>query len=435
MSDAERMIASSVRRHLAGGALFLCLLLTSVFAWSAFMQISGAVIASGTIVVESSTKTVQHRDGGIVKDILVRNGDEVEAGQVLIRLDDTVERANLAIVTKQLDELMAIEARLSTERDGAVEIVFPTSLSARRHEPQIAAVLHGQAALLDARRKSLKGRIDQLGEQIGQIKRQIEGLRVSLEAKEQEIGLISRELAAVETLYEKNLVSINRIMALRRDRARLTGERGSLISEIGRAGQAIGERRIQTLQIREAARAEVLQALQDTRSRIAGLTEQKIAAQDRMRRIEIRAPRSGFVHRLSIHTEGGVIAAAEPVLHIVPREDVLLIEAQVRPADIDQLSTGQDAMVRFPNFSQRQTPELAARVLTISAQTTRDETSGLDWYTARLGLDEAERRKLGASVLLPGMPAEVLIRTRDRTVLSYLLKPLTDQIVHAMKEE
>ncbi len=435
MNNTDRMIALSIRRHLIGGALFLCLLLFACVAWAALTQISGAVIASGTVVVESSTKTVQHRDGGIVEDILVRNGDAVEAGQVLIRLDNTVERANLAIVTKQLNELLAMEARLAAERDGADKIVFPASLSARRHEPQVAAALRGQTALLEARRLSLKGRVDQLGEQIGQIERQVEGFHVSLEAKREEIRLISEELTAVEALYESNLVPINRVTALRRGRTRLVGERGSLLSEIGRAGQAISERRIRMLQIRETARAEVLQDLQDTRSRIAKLTEQKIAAQDRMRRIEIRSPRAGFVHQLSVHTKGGVISAGEPVLFIVPREDVLLIEAQVRPADIDQIGIGQDAMVRFPNFSQRQTPELAARVLTISAQTTRDETSGLDWYTARLGLKKAERRKLGANVLLPGMPAEVLIRTQDRSTLSYFIKPLTDQFAHALKEE
>lgn len=433
MNESDRIIARSVRRHLWGGGFFLCALLASGLAWAAWMEIAGAVIAPGTVVVESNTKKVQHREGGIVQDILVRNGDAVTAGALLLRLDDTVPRANLAVVSKQLDELLAVEARLIAERDGLETIDLPAELTERGQD--VAGILRGQKALLAARRSSLAGRIDQLGEQVGQIRRQIEGLEVGLTAKVEEIELIAEELAAVEDLYEKNLVSINRVTALRRDRTRLGGERGSLMSEIARAGQAIAERKVQMLQIRETAQAEVLENLQKTRSEIARLSEQKIAAEDQMRRVDIRAPRAGFVHQLAVHTKGGVISPAEPLLLIVPKEDVLVIEAQVNPVDIDQIHAGQQATIRFPNFDQRSTPELKARVRTLSAETSRDETTGLVYYTARLALPETERARLGDNVLLPGMPVEVLIKTQDRTVLSYLTKPLTDQITHALKEE
>jgi len=435
MTDTDSILASSIRRHLWGAGLFLCLLLLFLVVWAARMNISGAVIAPGAVVVESNVKTLQHKEGGIVDDIRVKNGDRVETGDLLIRLDDTLTQANLAVVTKQLDEMLAAEARLLAERDGETEIVFPPALMERAEQPQVADVLHGQKSLMAARVGSLSGRIDQLREQIKQLHSQTEGLQIQTSSKVEEIALIATELDGLETLLESNFVSGNRVSSIRRQKTKLSGEHGSLITETARVGQEISEREIQILQLREDFQARLLEELQETRSNIGRLQEQKVAAEDQLSRVEIRAPRTGFVHQLSVHTKGGVISAAEPILLIVPEKDRLLIEAQVSPIDIDQLFPGQEANIRLANFNQRVTPELHAHVGTISAETSRDEITGETFYTASLRLADGEEAKLGDNVLLPGMPVQVLIKTRDRTILSYLVKPIRDQIAHALREE
>ena len=434
-SDPGADIAASLRRHLlvAGGVVLL--LAGGLGAWAGLSEISSAVVANGVVVVESNVKRVQHREGGIVREIKARDGDLVAAGDLLLRLDDTVTRASLAILSTQLDELHAQAARLAAERDAAADISFPEAFMRRAGEPAIRAAISGQQALLKARRASLKGRKEQLREQIGQFEKQVEGLKVQQLSKEEEIALIARELGDLETLFAKALIPASRIYALRRDRARLVGERGGFIAQIAQAKEAISERRTQILQIEEEVRAEVLQQLQDTRSHIAQLTERENAAMDELRRVDIRAPRSGYVHQLAVHTVGGVIGPGETAMLIVPREDLLIIEARIEPMDVDRLSRDQPVVVRFPNFNQQTTPELEARVLSVSADLEVDRATGLSYYTARLALGDGEKEKLGGNVIVPGMPVEAFIVAGDRTVLSYLLKPLADQITHAFREE
>lgn len=433
--DLGAEIATSLRRHLllAGGVILL--LVGGLGIWAALSKISGAVVANGVVVVESNVKRVQHQEGGIVQEINAQDGDLVAAGDLLLRLDDTVTRANLAIVSKQLDELHAQQARLIAERDNAPDIPFPEDLIQRVDEPEILAAVSGQHALLKARRASLKGRKEQLREQITQFQKQIDGFVAQQISKAEEILLIERELNDLESLFAKGLIPASRINALRRDRARLIGERGGFIAQIAQAKEAISERRIQILQIEEDARAEVLQQLQDTQSRIAQLTEQEIAAKDELRRVDIRAPRSGYVHQLAVHTVGGVIGPGETAMLIVPREDLLIIEAQIPPTDVDRLYRDQSVVVRFPNFDQRTTPELMARLLSVSPDLEVDEATGISYYQARLALSGGENEKLGEKTLVPGMPVEAFIVAGERTVLSYLLKPLADQIAHAFREE
>jgi len=418
-----------VRGHLYFASLVTVFVVFGIGGWATFMEISGAVVSSGTVVVESNIKQVQHREGGIVRDIKVKDGDLVESGDLLISLDDTVTRANLAVITKQLRELTAQELRLESERDDIQTIDWP----ADRIE-SLGDIERGQQLLLEARQNSKEGRKNQLEEQIRQFNQQTQGLEAQVTAKDIEIELIAEELVDLEKLLEKNLTPKSRVTALRREKARLQGEYGDLIAQIARTKEAISERQIQILQIEESYRAEVLEQLQEARSRIAQLEEQKIAAEDELTRVEILAPRNGFVHQLSVHTIGGVIAPGETVMQIVPREDQLIVEAQVQPVDIDQLAPGQEARVRFPSFDQRTTPELTAKLLTVSADLTEDERSGMSYYVAKLVIDDEELQKLGSQTLVPGMPVETFLQTGDRTILSYLVKPVTDQIAHAMRE-
>lgn len=434
MNETDTAISESIRRHLWGAGLFLCALLAMLVVWAAYLQISGAVIAPGAIVVETNVKTIKHKEGGIVAGIFVDNGDLVEAGDLLLRLDDAVTRANLAIIAKQLDELVAMEARLIAERDGS-GVVFPEALMTRSHRPEVKRIIDGQRQLRQARVAGLKGRIGQLKEQIGQLQRQIESLAVQTTAKSDEIELIVTELTGLERLLENQYVSTNRVLAVRRDKTRLSGEHGALQAEVARAELAISERQVQILQIREDHRAEILQQLQETRAEIARLSEQKVAAGDQLSRMDIRAPKAGYVHQLNVHTRGGFISPAEPILLIVPKEDSLIIETQVAPTDIDQIFAGQQATVRLPGLNQRTTPELKGRVTIVSAETTRDEATGANYFTARLKLNPGEEKRISGTILLPGMPVEALIRTQDRTILSYLVKPIHDQIARAFREE
>lgn len=430
---SDSFLASSIRKHLVFSLALAVVLVGGVGGWAANTEISGAVVASGTVVVESNSKQVQHREGGIVREITVRDGDVVQAGDLLIRLDDTVTRANYTVVTKQLDELYAQEARLLAERDDADLIVFSPKGGAVAGAPQ-SVIEDSQIRLMEARRNSLRGRKQQLGEQIRQLEQQIEGVEVQLNAKKTEISLVEEELGVLEKLLEDKLVGKTRVTTLRREKAELEGDLGGLISQAAQAQEAISERKIQILQIEADARAEVLELLQEVRSRIAQLEEQKIAAEDELSRVEIRAPRSGYVHQLAQHTLGGVVAPGETLMLIVPKEDLLVVEARIQPANIDQLSPHQQATLRFPSFDQRTTPELKARLLTVSPDLTMDEASGLSYYTARLTIPEAELAKLNGKHLVPGMPVEAFLKTDDRTVLSYLVKPVSDQIAHALKE-
>ncbi|CTQ47571.1 HlyD family type I secretion periplasmic adaptor subunit [Roseibium aggregatum] len=428
-TNADDMLRHTVRNHMLFALLLTIVIIGGIGGWAAFTEISGAVVSSGTIVVESNIKQVQHREGGIVRDIRVKNGDVVEAGDLLIRLDDTVTRANLAVVTKQLTDLTAQELRLAAERDDLRTIEWP-----EQRMTSLGDVERGQQLLLEARQNSKEGRKNQLEEQIRQFNKQTEGLEAQVAAKTSEIELIGEELDDLGGLLDKQLVSKSRVTALRREKARLDGEYGDLIAQIARTREAISERHIQILQIEETYRAEVLENLQEVRSRIAQLEEQKIAAEDELTRVDILAPRNGYVHQLAVHTIGGVIAPGETIMQIVPREDQLIVETQVRPVDIDQMSPGQQARVRFPSFDQRTTPELNAELLTISADLNQDERTGMSFYVARLVIDESELTKLGDQALVPGMPVETFLQTGDRTVLSYLVKPIRDQIAHALRE-
>ncbi|MEJ8476860.1 HlyD family type I secretion periplasmic adaptor subunit [Roseibium algae] len=429
-SGSDAHLKRTIRNHLLVVLLISLAVVAGIGGWAAVFKISGAVVTSGRIVVESNIKQVQHQEGGIVKEIKVEDGDIVQAGDLLLRLDDTVTRANLAVVTKQLAELTAQEARLGAERDGKDRLEFAGSSKGQ----SLTEVQKDQELLFEARRSSLSGQRKQLSEQIKQLETQIEGLAAQLEAKAQEMDLIDLELVDLNGLLDKKLVSKSRVTSLRREKTRLRGEHGELIAQSAQAREAISEREIQIIQIDQGFRAEVLEQLQNVRSELSRLAEQRIAAEDQLRRIDLRAPQTGFVHQLAVHTIGGVIGGGEIVMQIVPREDNLIVEAQIRPTDIDQIGQGQEARVRFPSFDQRTTPELTARLLTISPDLSENERTGESFYTARLLIDDEELKSLDGKVLVPGMPVEAFLMTQNRTVLSYLLKPVTDQIAHALRE-
>lgn len=424
----------SIRVNLLAAALAGAVLFMGIGGWAATAAFSGAVIAPGVIVVDSELKKVQHPKGGVVGALLVRDGQRVRAGEVVLRLDATVTRAELAVVVHQLDELAARQARLIAERDGLPRIVFPPDLAARAGEPAIAGLLTEEVRLFDLRRASLAGQRAQLRERVQQVDEEIGGLSVQIAAKEEALRLIEEELGGVRRLWDKQLTPIQRLKALEREAAQLGGERGQLIAAAAQARGRAGELELQILQLDQDLRSEVAGELREAQARLAVLEEQRVAAEDDLRRIDLVAPQQGRVHQLAVHTVGGVIGAGEPVMLIVPEGEALSVEARIAPQDIDQVSWGQPVLLRLSALDQRTTPELQGAIARISPELTRDERTERSWYTVRVTLPADQVARLGDVALVPGMPVEAFIRTGERTVLGYLTKTLRDQTMRAFRD-
>jgi membrane fusion protein, type I secretion system len=426
----------SIRRHMVVGIVVVMLLAGGVGGWAATVQIAGALIAQGSIVVDSHVKKVQHLSGGVVGELYVQDGDRVKAGQVLVKLDDTVTRANLAVVTKGLDELAARRARLEAERDGAESVTFPPELLARANDPTVANAITNERRLFELRRFARLGKKAQLQQRIGQLKDEISGLNAQLDAKGHEITLIGQELDGVRALWKKNLVPITRVTALERDAARLDGERGQLIASIAQTKGKVSETKLQIIQIDQDLASQVAKDLREVDAKYGELVERQVAAEDQLKRIYIRAPQDGIVLQSNVHTVGGVVTPGETVMLIVPETDKLMVEAKVNPRDIDQVQVGQATMLRFPEFNTRTTPEVKGTVTQVSADTTTDQRTGQSYYTVRIAMPAKQIERLGKGVkLIPGMPVEAFVQTGERTVISYLTKPLVDQFMRAFREK
>jgi HlyD family secretion protein len=426
----------SIRRHLIIAAVAVVILVGGVGGWAYTSEFAGAVIAQGQLVVDTSVKKVQHPTGGVVAELLVRDGRQVKGGDVVIRLDDTQTRANLAIVSKGLDELAARRAREEAELEGDEKIVFPADLLARKDDPEVARLVSGETKLFETRRKTREGLKSQLSERIQQSEEEIRGLTAQVASKEKQIEWIQQELEGVRDLWSKKLVQFNRVTSLEREQARLEGERGQLIASVAQSKGKISETRIQILQIDQDMRTEVGKDLAEIRGKTAELVEKRVAAEDQLKRVDIRAPQDGMVHQLDVHTVGGVVSAGQQIMLIVPGADKLIVEAKVQPQDIDQVRIGQAAVMRFTNFNSRTTPEINGEVSLVSADVTQDQRTGLSFYTVRITVPTEELARLETNQkLIPGMPVEVFIQTNVRTVVSYFIRPFQDQIAKAFREK
>lgn len=426
----------SIQRYMVIGLIMFGVVTCGIGGWAATSQLSGAVIGQGVVVVDSSVKKVQHATGGIVGELRVREGDRVNAGDILIRLDETQTLANATIATNGVDELLARQARLEAERDGADQISFPRALLERIKDGKSDAgrAITAETRLFELRQQARSGQKAQLKERSTQLEEEIKGYLGQLDAKQKEVDLIHQELEGVHSLWQKNLVPITRVTSLERDAARLEGERSQLGGMIAQSKGKIAEIALQIIQVDQDLRSEVGKDLIDTRSKLSELAERKTAAVDQLNRIDIRAPQSGRVHELSVHTVGGVIAPGEQIMLIVPDADALAVEVKITPRDIGQVYVGQTATMRFAAFDQKTTPEIEGQVSVVSADITEEQRTGTSYYTARVSLKPEELAKLSASKLVPGMPVEVFIKTQRRSALSYLIKPLEDQAERAFRE-
>ncbi|MFD1509207.1 HlyD family type I secretion periplasmic adaptor subunit [Lacimonas salitolerans] len=434
MSDARKRFSTSGPMTL--GLITLLVLVGGFGGWAALTNISGAIIAGGRIEVDQNRQVVQHPDGGVVGEIMVEEGDTIELDQILIRLDGSRMRSELAIIEGQLFEILARRARLEAERDSAESLTFdPLLTEAMAWRVEVQSLMDGQQRLFEARGESIAQEVDQLQKRRGQIGNQVEGIEAQRVALTQQLALIERELTDQQSLLDRGLAQASRVLALQREQARLSGQVGELAAQKAQAEGRITEIDIEVIKLSTRRREEAITRLRDLQFNELELKEQRRALIERLERMDIRAPVSGVVYGLQVFTPRSVVRPADPVMYIVPQDRPLVIAARVDPTNIDQISVGQEVSLRFSALDQRTTPELFGTVNLISADAFTDENQGISYYRAEIILSEGEQAKLPEGVtLIPGMPVEAFIRTADRTPIAYLVKPFTDYFAKAFRE-
>lgn len=404
--------------------------------WATYAPLESAAIAGGAIEAESSRKTIQHLEGGIIGRILVSDGDEVAAGQALINLEDTRARATVQMLQGQLWDAQALEARLVAERDGRETVQFPQDImSTAQHNPAVAGIIVGQNKIFDTRRKLQASRIEIIQQRKAQTEEEIAGLRFQATAAATRAAIIKGEIAAVAPLVAKRLQTRARLLQLEREQAEIDGRIGDTMSQMSRAGQAIGESRAMILKLESDYQTEIAQSLRDTQAQIIQILERLQAASDILARAVVRAPEAGTVTDLRVHTPGGVIAAGEALLDLVPSQDRLIVRALVKPEDIDLVHPGLQARVRLLSYKHRRVPPVDGVLTYVSADRLIDEETKRAFYTARIRISEASLRALPEVEIMPGMPVEVLINTGTFTVAHYALRPVFDSFNRAFRED
>lgn len=428
--------ALDIQRHLQMGTTAVLLLGGTATAWSMIAKLDSAVVTQGSVVVENNVKKVQHPTGGVIGSIHVREGDRVNEGDIVVRLDETATRAALAIVVNDLTAARARVARLSAERSGVASVTFPADLQTRAAgDSEARAVLEGELELFKSRETTRRGQQAQLTERIGQLTQEVNGLTDQRKSLLTQLKVARDELQSLRGLEAKGLVARPRITALEREIARNDGQLGETIAKISSSQGKMSEIQLQIQQLDKDLAAEVNKELREAETKIGELQERRISAEDQLRRVDIRAPISGIVHQLAVHTVGGVVSQSEPLMLIVPEAERLIVETRIQPSDIDQVHKGQPVRVRFTAFNQRTTPEVWGTLFRVSGDLSRDQQTGAFFYTGGVTFEADElREKLRGLKLIPGMPADAFIRTGERTFASYIVKPLTDQMQRSMRE-
>ncbi|MGR3541102.1 MAG: HlyD family type I secretion periplasmic adaptor subunit [Hasllibacter sp.] len=427
----------SARGPVLLGLAALLALLGGFGVWSATTDIAGAIIAQGRIEVASNRQVVEHPDGGVVARLHVREGARVEAGEPILSLESDALDAQVAVARDRLLELLARAARLRAERDGAAGPVFEDGLlRAAATDPRAADLIEGQRNLFAARAETREGERARYEQQTGQIASQIEGIDAQAASLERQAALIDEELAAQEALLDRGLAQAPRVLALQREQAAMAGRSGELTARRAEAEERRAEIELSILGVEGSLREQAIAELRDIEAEIRTLREELAAAELRRGRLDIKAPVTGRVFDLGVFGPASVVAPGEPLLYLVPEGDALRIEVRVEPIHVDQVYPGQPARIRFPAFDARTTPELDAVVAEVSADAFADERTGAAFYRAQIALAEGQEGLLGdGRVLIPGMPVEAYMRTRDRTPLAYLISPLGDYFARAFRED
>lgn len=433
--EDKATVKTSSRGAVIAGFIWFALLFVGGGFWAYYTNLSGAVVASGSVVVSGKPKTVQHLDGGIVAEIDVATGDMVKKGQTLIRLDDKLLKANLNIYRNRLREVIARRARLSAERDKAEKIKWDEELLALLHIKQDPATRLGQQRLFEARKTTLAGQEAQLREKIAQYENQKTGIQALKASKLVQLGFIDSELKGTRSLKKKGLISRSQLMAQERQREELIGQIAEHDADLARIQNSIGETEIQILQTGREFRQSVLTELRQAEQDVNDMTQQLFATSEQLKRVTVKAPISGIVHELNVFTIGGVIAPGATIMQIIPQDGNFVVEANIQPQFIDELYQGQEAALHFSAFNQRTTPVIMGVVKVVSANVLTNQQTGQTYYVVKISVPKEQIDHLKGQKLVPGMPVEVFITTREQTVLHYFVKPLLDQVRHAFREE
>lgn len=434
-SDDKVLKFTDPSRLIGKGRVILLLFVIVVFGWGGFAPLESALTAPGVVVVESHRKAIQHLEGGIVRDILVKDGQHVAAGQVLLRLDRTQAKASLALLEGEADALAAQEARLIAERNGSATITFPDDLLNRRSDPKTAEAIRGESNTFDARQKSLEQEIAILSQRSGENGTIIAGLRKQQTAVEQQMALIQKETDNVEKLYKEGLTPLPRLLALQRQTADLNGQRGQIVEKISQTELSTGENRLQIENVKNQHMNDVLKDLRDVQTRRFDLMDRLHAARDVLNRLTVTAPVTGKIVSLDVHTIGAVVRPGDTLMEIVPENDKLEVEVRVRPQDAEYVHAGMSARVNLSSYETRRLPIVTGTVSLVSADQIVDQRSGQAYFDVRVLVDRTPLKKYPDARLMPGLPVEVSLLTGSRTALEYLMEPITDVLRRGMKEK
>jgi HlyD family secretion protein len=435
MDGLQKGEPNSIQQLLRRGWLGAVFMVGGVLLWSTVTNINAAVVAPGALVVDTNVKKIQHLQGGIVEKVHVKDGDRVQPGQTLVKLDETLVKANLNIIIKQLAALETRRARLVAEREDVKTIVVPKLVQDRLNDPDIQEAFKAEQRLFESRARTKAGQKSQLDERIAQLNEEITGLTSQRVAKERELSIITAEVKSLEDLFRRNLVSLQRFNPVQRDGARIQGEHGQLVAAVAQARGKIAEVNTQKLQIDQEFQTKLLDELKETEAKIADLSERRVAAEEQLERIEIKAPVAGIVHQTAVHAVGQVLAPGEQAMLVVPEGDDLYVESRIATQDIDKVRIGRPTLVRFSAFNMHTTPEVSGVVTRVSADAVREQQTGMTYFLARVLVSASERERLGKVTLVPGMPVEVFIETGSRSAISYFVKPLTDQFARAFRDQ
>lgn len=418
------------------GLSLLFFLFGIIGLWAALVPLASGAVAPGKVMVDSNRKEIQHLEGGIIKEILVKEGDVVAEGQVLLRMDNTTAQARSNLIRGQYLTAKASEARLVAERDNKETVTFPTELtSIEATDAQVKEILETQRRLFETRREAMTGQVDVLNQKMAQSEQEIRGYREQASAASTQINLLGEEISVVQGLLAKGNALKPRLLALQRNQAELMGQRGQAQAMISRANQTINEAKIAILNQKNDYVNRANTELKDVQTQLSDLSEQGLAASDIVRRVEVKAPLAGTVTGLAVHTVGGVVQPGQTLMTLVPTGEKLIVEARISPTDIDVVHDGLNAQVRLTAFHMRTLRPVKGTVVTVSADRFENERTGEAYYTARVEIPQSELKDVGDLKLTPGMPAEVLIVTGSRTMLSYLVRPIRESFGHAFHEQ
>jgi len=429
--DHKPWVSSSIR---FGFVVFLAFVLV-LGLWAYLAPIESAAIAQGKIIVAGHRRTIEHLEGGIIQTIHVNDGAKVKKGQVVISLDDVRAKVMLQMQRNEVNEYLAVEARLKAERDHDNNITFPERLLSQKNSPKVREILQSQTSIFKSNQTDLDGNINILNQRIAQLNQQIKGLGIQTKAYSTQLKLVQKEIKSVKFLVQKKLMEEPRLLSLQRDEAKLEGSYGNNISQIALTHQKIGETKLEISSVKAKRRTEVLTELRKTQQKLAQSLEKEKAAADGLMHTQVRAPLDGFVVNSKFHTIGGVVSPGDALMDVVPTQEALVIETEISPLDIDVVHKGLIAKVGLSSFKQRSTPTLLGTVTQVSADALENPKTGEAYYKARIVIPPEQLKRLNGKQLHPGMPVQVMIITNKLSPFEYLLSPIKDSFYRAFRED